>query len=148
MNFTDQEQEVYDDNVKIYLMALQLLSEKNLLRFDKIDLGINTYRGLMPEKDSGHQIYWRSDWSETRLIVGMICNGVRDSLVSITQPHLLRVEHLPMSAIASDAYFASQSCLWPSGWIMQRFDSLEIDITWNGKEKPCDLVLVNLMMKR
>jgi len=148
MTITEEEQALYYDTVKIHLMALQLLAEKNLLRFETLDLGQSVYRSQVPEKDSTSVIYTES-WDMSRLIVAMISPQVRESKVNIRQigPEIQRASHVPMKSIAVSQWFSHVDA-WPGGWLLRRHDRLEIKITWNGIEKPGDLVLVYLMMMR
>jgi hypothetical protein len=151
MDFEEREKALYDDNVKIHLACLQLLAEKNLLRFESIDLGKDTYRGLVPEKDSRHFVYWRSSWPERRLIVGMVCPTVRESKVKIVENgrQLHVTDFVPMASIALPIWYDPTIYnLWPGGWLIEQHGGLNIEIIWDGKEKPGDLVLVNLCMLR
>lgn len=143
------EQEIYDDTVKIHLMAVRLLAERNLLRWDQIDLGQGVYGKLIPEKDTWNLIYsWPKD--SACLILGATCKEVRDSLVTITRVawNTQFVCLQPLRAISTPEWSGDLKDLWPLGWFIDRNDKLSIEVRWNGKEKPGILSLCYLQMLR
>lgn len=152
MELSEQDQIAYNDNVKIHLMALQLLSEKNLLRFAIVDLGKRTYQSLIPERDSRLTFYWRNETGVSLLIVGVISPDIRNSKIKINQMgnHLNRADYVPMKSVAGSSFDTGEISLgvWPHGWLLERHDGLEIEIVWDGKEKPGEMTLIYLMMNR
>lgn len=152
MELNEQDQIAYDDNVKIHLMALQLLAEKNLLRFVTVDIGKRTYHNLTPERDSRLNFYWRNKTNVSVLIVGAISPDIRNSKVKINQMgnQLNRADYVPMRSIAGLSFDAGEVSLgvWPHGWLLERHDGLEIEIVWDGKEKPGEITFIYLTMNR
>lgn len=140
----ENEQVVYDD-VKVYLSCIQLLAEKNFLRFESVDLGRTIYRSLVPVVDSISTDYL-DQRNHSRLIVGMICSGIRSSLVRIDVAQYIRAEWVPMRSLALPAWSDAVKDLWPMGWIIPPNAHVGIWIKWDGNERPDILTVITLEM--
>jgi len=146
MEYNQDEQDVYGKTVIVYSMCIELLARKNFLRFERVDLGSYMYRSATPEKGLTGTVF--PAWSDDgKMILGMVCADVRDSLVRVVDTsNLIRVNMVPMSSIAVAEWSGNLRDLWPCGWILSPRSRLQIDIEWDGKEKPGILTLVTMLL--
>lgn len=140
------EQELSDEQIRLYLFALKALATRGLLRWTAVNLGRDIYGSATPESGTSSVSYSESIICPA-LIVGAVCRDVRDSVVEISQRNFNRISGVPMSSFALPVWSGDVRDLWPNGWYLERMDRLEIRVCWNGKEKPGTLDFAYLMME-